>query len=176
MSRGRAPLASLALFAVVASCRNLPEAPAGAPRTPFDWTIGEWRGVRRDGASAEPLAVRVEPILGGAGQLEHLEVTPADGRVYRGFTVQVLDPASRKWERRYVNSTNGEFVPLEGAVDGERSVWRVTAPERTRESRLVSEKFAPDGWRRTMSVSEDGGASWRVLWSDELRRTEAAPR
>jgi hypothetical protein len=174
----RRALALVAALGLAASCRTM--APPGAEESvthgPFDWTLGDWRGVRRDGAdgSAAPLSVRVEPILAGAGQIESLVVEP-NGEVgaYRGFAVQALEPATGRWSRRYVNSTSGRFVPLEGEVDGERSTWTVSAPDRLRESRLVSERVPPDGWRRTMRVSEDGGATWRVLWMDELER--AAP-
>ena len=35
---------------------------------------------------------------------------------------------------------------------------------------LAPTELLPDGlWRRTMSVSEDGGLTWRVLFTDELR-------
>ena len=139
----------------------------------LDWTLGEWRGVRRDGADGSEgrMSVRVEPILGGAGQIEQLEVEH-EGGVYRGFAVQMLDPELGRWVRQYVNSTRGRFVRIEGEVepDGARSVWRSVAPERTRESRLVSERVEPKLWRRTMHVSEDQGQTWRVLWTDELER------
>jgi len=141
----------------------------------LDWTLGEWQGVRRDGADGSEgrMTVRVEPILGGAGLIEQLEVTHDDG-VYRGFAVQVFDPELGRWVRQYVNATRGHFVRIEGEVEdgGARSTWRSVAPERPRESRLVSEWVEPDLWRRTMHVSEDQGQTWRVLWTDELERVD----
>ena len=146
------------------------EATATAAEHAFDWTVGTWHGVRRDGAdgSEASMTMRVEPILGGAGQLRQLEVR-GDG-VYRGLAVQIMDPESGRWTRQYANDVRGRFTLLEGEIRGERSIWRTVSPERKRESRLVSERPAPDRWRRTMSVSEDGGETWRVLWIDELRR------
>jgi hypothetical protein len=167
----RLPLAAATLFVLLASCRSASRTHDDAPG-PFDWTIGEWHGVRRDGDGLEseaPLFVRVEPILAGAGQIEHITVTLEDGASYRGFSVQMPDRALGRWTRQYVNSTSGRFVPQEGEVEGERSVWRGVSPVRTRESRLISVRVPPDGWRRTMAVSEDGGATWRTLFVDELR-------
>ena len=42
----------------------------------------------------------------------------------------------------------------------------------SRESRLISERLGDDRWRRTMSVSQDGGRTWSVLWIDELHRAK----
>ena len=141
----------------------------------LDWTLGIWTGVRRDGAdgSEGALTMRVEPILDGAGHIRHVEVVH-DGGVYRGFAVQVIDPRTGRWQRRYVNAVRARFASLEGETDGDRSVWRSTSPDRSRESRLVSDRLAPDRWRRTMSVSEDGGSTWRVLWTDLLVRAAAS--
>jgi hypothetical protein len=158
-----------------------PVAETGGVTTVFDWTLGRWAGFRRDAASGEeaPMTMTVEPILGGHGQIRRLEVHP-EGGVYRGFAVQVEDDAGR-WERHYVNAVRRRFALLEAAPDdaaaeqdfADSSVWRSVTPGRTRESRLLSERLAPDRWRRTMSVGEDGGKSWRVLWVDELRREDA---
>jgi hypothetical protein len=114
------------------------------------------------------MIMRVDPILAGAGQIRQIEI-PHEGGVYRGFAVQVFDPQLERWVRQYANAVRGRFARLEGEVQGDRSIWRSTSPTRTRESRLVSQRVPPDGWRRTMSISEDGGATWRVLWIDELR-------
>lgn len=151
--------------------------PPVEPEHAFDWTVGEWTGVRRDGAdgSEAPMTMRVETILGGGGQVRELEVTHSGG-VYRGFSVQAFERETGRWVEQYVNGVHGRFVRIEGEVEagGARSVWRVVAPERRRESRRVDERLGDDRWRRTMSVSGDGGATWRVLWIDELERAPPA--
>ena len=141
----------------------------------MDWTLGTWQGVRRSGATgeAEPMVMRVAEILNGAGQTREMEIVDADGGdVYRGFCAQVFDAKRGIWVREYTNESRGRFTELEGETlpgDDSRSVWRVTAP-RTRETELISERPSPDAWVRTMTISEDGGGTWSVLWIDELVR------
>lgn len=169
--RDRSP--TLALITVLMlGVPALSVAQKASPATAFDWTCGTWQGVRIDVASGrrEPMTMRVEPILGGAGQIRHIVVKPGEDAYY-GFAVQVLDAKRSLWVRQYTNAGRGYFSLLEGEVKDERtSVWRGASPGRTRESRLLSERLGPDRWRRTMSVSEDGGATWRDLWIDELER------
>jgi membrane-bound inhibitor of C-type lysozyme len=149
--------------------------PLSAQPDVFDWTVGRWEGVRRDAATGmeEPLRVVVEPILGGTGLLRRIEVDGAQG-IYRGLTVQVYDPASDRWRWSYTSEGRGWFAEYAAeSIDGKRSVWAPAEP-RVRDSRVTVE-LLPDGlWRHTMEVSEDEGASWRVLWVDELRRAGAA--
>ena len=150
--------------------------PASREATPFDWTLGTWQGVRRDGGdgSAVEMTMRVEPILGGHGQLRHLEVRVADG-VYRGFAVQTLDRQRGIWVRYYVNDSRGSFARLETDDPGEKSVWRSATPGRRRASRLLSERVPPHGWRRTMRVADVEAGPWRILWTDELVRIADSP-
>ena len=164
---------AIALAALVAQPPSSIQAPASGPQHALDWQVGEWEGTRRDAGdgSESRMVMRVETILGGAGQTREMEIVH-DGGVYRGFCVQVFDPEREVWVRRYVNDVRRSYASLEGVSEDDRSLWRSTSPGRARESRLVSERPGPGQWRRTMSVSEDGGATWRVLWIDELRRRD----
>ena len=117
------------------------------------------------------MTMRVEPLLAGPGQIRTLEVRSADGGVYRGTAVQQQRDTGR-WFWQYTNSVGRPVARYAGEVEGGRSVWRSISPGRSRESRLVSERM-PDGrWRRSMSISTDGGETWRGLWVDELRQTK----
>jgi len=182
-SESRSPRAARRILLAIIPCAILsmacprpassPESTPGAgPEHDLDWTIGAWAGIRRDGADGTefPMTMTVAPILGGAGQIVTLEVRH-DGGVYRGVEIQAWDKDEGRWVRQYVNSVRGHFVRLNGEVDGARSVWQSISPDGARESRLVSEPAGEGRWRRTMSVSEDGGVSWRILWIDNLRRS-----
>ncbi len=164
-----AVLACLIVF--VAACA----APGPGPETtvtgsPLDWLLGEWHGVRRDGAdgSEAPIHVRVTPILGGAGQAEELEVTLGDS-LYRGFTVRMPADDAGRWIMLYMNSVRPGFVQLDGEIAAGKITWSSRQTDRPRRSRSVIEPMGADGFRRTMFMSEDQGSSWRVLWIDEVR-------
>ena len=146
----------------------------------FDWTVGTWEGVRRDAADGTEakMTMRVEPLIGGGGQLHTLEIVGGDGLSYRGTAVQCVDPNSGRWVWQYTSSPLRPFARYLGPearadeIPAHRSEWYSISPQRTRDSRLLSE-LLPDGrWRRTMSISTDGVETWRNLWIDELRRTE----
>ena len=167
---GGRPAVGLVLLAagLVASMAAASNAPGS-----LDWTLGEWRGVRRDAASGREssMILRVEEILGGAGHRRELEISEDGEVIYHGFAVQVPDDARGVWVREYTNAGRGWFSPLEGTVESETmSVWRGVSPTRKRESKLISERVGGDRWRRTMTISEDGGESWRALWIDDLKR------
>lgn len=133
----------------------------------LDWTLGDWEGVRIDAAdrSEAPMEMTVRAILGGAAQTREMRIVTGSG-FYRGFQVQVRHADTGRWTRQYVNDVRRTFAKLE-SVDATGNVWRSTTPGRSRESRIVCERLEDDGWRRTMSISDDG-VEWRPLWIDEL--------
>jgi hypothetical protein len=138
---------------------------------PLDWCLGKWTGTRRDAATGQAvkLDLRVEPILGGVGQIEHLE-TGQDQASYLGFTVRMPTEKPAKWSMTYWNSKRMDPAHLTGDVEASRSTWRSSAADQTRQSHLLSEQLQSGGWRRTMSISRDRGQSWQILWVDELHR------
>ena len=162
------PFAARSLLAVLAlgACQATPDAGA------FDWCHGTWHGVRRDGASGgeAEMTMRVEPLVGGAGHMRVLEIQSGSGAPYCGVAVQFVDGDGR-WLWQYSNGPGRAFArdlgPLLGR-EGTRVEW-TSASSRRRRSVLVSERRG-EVWRRTMRVSDDDGATWRELWSDELRR------
>jgi hypothetical protein len=161
-------------LALALGCQSTTAAPP-ADDGPFGWCLGHWKGVRRDGTDGTifPMTSKVEPILGGAGQIEQLEVEREGREPYRGVTVQAFDRGAQKWKREYVNEVNGRFVPMEGTLDGSaRSEWRDTSSERTHDFVLTSELLSQGFWRRTMRISEDGGKTWKILWIDDLNRVD----
>jgi len=135
-----------------------------------DWTLGLWQGVRHDAndGSEAPIEIWVEPALGGEGKIEHLAVG-VDDVVYRGLAVESIDPESKDRVRYYINNVRSGIVELRGAVEANRTEWWRVSAETSVESRLISEPITPNGWRRTQSISKDGGVTWTVLWRDELR-------
>lgn len=101
-----ASLVGLLVSLASTSCQG---APPTATDDPFEWTVGLWEGVRRDVANGMEanMIMRVEPLLGGLGQLRTLEIEGATS-VYRGTAVQQLDQDSGQWFWPLI----GKFGPL----------------------------------------------------------------
>lgn len=69
------------------------------------------------------------------------------------------------------NSTRETISRLAGAVDADRSTWTSDDSSAPRHlSRVISERLEKGRWRRSNFVSEDGGETWRLLFTDELER------
>lgn len=143
----------------------------------LEWTLGSWSGTRTGAERGvpEPMLMHVRPMLGGAGQVRELSIQGDPGSdPYEGFCAQVYDSKRKLWVREYSNAFRGKFTELEGALvpggDPHTTLWTVSSPTRTRETRLYSEHPTPDTWIRTMTISRDGGATWSTLWTDELVR------
>jgi len=138
-----------------------------------NWPIGSWSGTRTDGKSEArfPISIKVRKTLGGKAVTEEMEVIHGGG-LYRAFAITTFEVESQRWIMQYVNDATGKFVPMEGAIDGDTSTWRSIAEKRTREAKLVYERPCPAEWRRTQYASDDGGATWFVIFTDELLRVE----
>lgn len=157
-------LLTAVLATAAISCTALP-----APDS-FSWTVGHWHGARSSGEDgrAAPMTVLVEPLGDGSGQVECLRVE-ASGGPYVGFTIRRRDDAGA-WRMVYVNSTEHAFARLDASTYESKTTWSSVSGARLRESRLISERIGENRWRKTQQFSDDGGTSWKVLFTDELER------
>ena len=158
------------MTALVLSGGAVPATAQQAHKTPLDWLLGDWEGIRRDGADGteERLTTTITPILDGKGQMEELKVTQ-EKDTYRGFSVR-MPAKDSTWVNLYVNSVRPGFVQLDGRIEGGKITWTPHTVNPSRLSHSIVEPVGNDGFRRTMYISEDGGKSWRVLWMDEVHR------
>lgn len=150
------------------------DAAAPAPERQLDWSLGSWKGMRKDpdDGSLTPMMLRGTKFLGGNALISEVEVHHRNGTVYRDLGVQALDPETGVWVEQYLELADRRFVRLEADdVSGDHTVWRSVGPDSPRQLQIVTERLATDRWRRTMSTSDDGGETWRVHWIDELDRT-----
>ena len=152
------------IFGIINGCQK-----SSQPTNELNWAVGTWHGTRRaeDDGQAIPMTVRVETVAGG--QIERLQVehTP---KPYIGFTLRSRDPASDQWTMIYANSTRENIGRLSGKLEEKRSTWESITPDHSHGSRFVSEQIDANHWRRVQFVSEDGGKSWKTLFTDELER------
>lgn len=114
------------------------------------------------------MTLRVESILGGAGRVEHLRI-PLPESDYLGYAVEVHDPQWNRPVRQYVNNRRMRFVRLEGSREEGRWIWLSAGENELRRSKLVTE-IRNGLWLRKQYRTTDGGATWQLLWQDELER------
>ena len=112
------------------------------------------------------MTVRVEPLANGQVERLQVDLTP---RPYVGFTVRSRDVAGQ-WTMIYANSTRPTIGRLQGKLESNRSTWESITADKSRGSRFVSEQLDANHWNRTQFVSEDGGKTWRELFTDKLER------
>jgi hypothetical protein len=138
-------------------------------KSDLDWTIGTWHGTRTaaDDGKAVPMTVKVEALA--TGQIERLQIELA-ARPYVGFTVRQPDDHGR-WTMIYANSTRQSIGRLQGRFENNRSTWESSSAAHA--SRFISERLDPNHWRRTQFNSEDGGKTWKLLFTDDLERDTA---
>ena len=138
------------------------------PGDELSWAVGDWHGTRTaaDDGKANSMVVRVESLA--TGQVERLQVE-GTSRPYVGFTLRSRDPASGKWMMIYANSTRPSIGRLDGKLEDKQSTWE-SMKEGVHGSRFVSEQIDAMHWKRTQFVSEDGGKSWKTLFTDDLER------
>jgi hypothetical protein len=165
--------AAIALFLVCVFVPNRSQllAEQGSTVDVLDWTIGSWTGTRRatDGTPDASITLFVHRLPENLGQFEraHVNLRP---RPYVGFAVRTRGPGSGRWVMTYGNSNRDTLASLDGVIEGDVSSWTSANSGTARRSRLVFERPAPDSWRRTQSISDDGGTTWRVLFVDDLIR------
>lgn len=166
--RSRTLLLALPALLTLAACQG-----AGASATSLDWLLGDWSGTRRDtkDGTAAQMSVQVRALADGPGQIERVQVE-GEGQAYVGVAVRVPTATAGQWEMSYVNASRETIARLEGQVAADKATWRSVTPGRTREGRVEVERLGPDRWRRTQWVSEDGGQTWQVLFTDEVRRKQ----
>ena len=158
----------------------------------FDFLLGDWTGEEEtpDASSVdEPVARRIEvrtlSILEGCALVDH--VTVGEGEAQRkAFRVRSFLPSEDRWVQYSLTAGDGEFVRHEGDADGlvaevvAEAVAEVEAGVAAevagvRDEPAVLERMR---WRRTddagvireTAMSEDNGATWRMVSRAELRR------
>lgn len=147
----------------------------GAQKADIDWFVGEWEGVRTsdDDGHEAPIFAQVVKLHDGPGQLERLEIQTDKGP-YVGVAVRVEDK-TRGWLMYYGNSSRRSISTLEGTVEPHRATWISIAADGGRSTKVVLERVDSNEVRRINYTSKNRGKTWRVLFTDVLKRTGSTP-
>jgi hypothetical protein len=157
-------------------------------RHEFDFIFGDWDiHNRKRRNSADPTCEewvefettsRTEPVFGGLSHLERITAGPeAPGGAWEGLTLRQLDPADGRWRIWWASSRRPGHVdpPLVGGFTDGVGVFTGadTLAGTPIELRFTWTNPEPDRARWTQELSWDGGASWRLDWVMDFRRSAA---
>lgn len=153
------------------------------PSHDFDFLFGRWtvkhRKLReRLAGSTEwfefPGTLEVDPILGGAGNIDLNDLDDPAG-FYRATSLRLFDPAENQWSIYWIDERfPGLDKPVVGRFEGRVGQF-FTADQfqgRAILIRFVYENLSSESARWSQAFSPDAGASWEVNWIMEFSREE----
>jgi hypothetical protein len=162
----RAPWSSiLAAVLVATGSAAAQEAPAPAPcaapeHRQFDFWIGTWDV---EDAQGEPAGSnRIEAVHGGCALHESWQ-----GKRLTGSSLSAWDPARGVWHQTWVDGSglvlhlDGGFADGAMRLAGENPTWGREGMVR---QEITWRAESADRVRQTGRLSEDGGATWTVLF------------
>jgi hypothetical protein len=159
-------------------CRSLPADPdASASKqcsSPeyrrLDFWAGDW-DVFDVGGSGRPIAhARVDVILDGCALREVYEQT--DGLTGQSFTI--YDAPRKTWHQSWVTN-RGQLLTIEGDFHGGSLTLQGRQFSSDAREKIVRGVWKPEGEgvRETAHTSDDGGATWRLLFDIRFQRRKA---
>jgi hypothetical protein len=180
-------MASLAVAAPVASGEPVP-APnclAHDGRHDFDARVGDWKVTHR--RLKESLAgshewiefdgtLSLRPVLGGLGNVSD-NVFNMPGGAYRGVSMRAYDPKTGRWATWWLDGRDphGELdPPMKGCFEAGGGSGTFYGEERFKGKlvrvRVIWSNVTASSARWEQAFSADGGKTWEVNWTSELRR------
>jgi len=141
--------------------------PSHAPEArQFDFWIGEWDVTWGEG---ERGTNRIESILNDRVILENFDGNPA--MPFRGMSVSVYSPQRGCWQQTWVDDT-GNYWAFSGGFADRRMTLATDdfVAGQPVKRRMVWYNIAPDSLDWNWERSDDGGATWKVLWALHYRR------
>lgn len=168
MARQLALLFATMALASTASAQQETSPPCSQPEaSQFDFWLGEWElEWGEDGRGRNVITRALEDCV----IVEDFDGTPAIG--LRGRSVSVFDAQSGQWRQTWVDNQGG-YLDFSGAFSNSRMVLMRAAMLDGQQvlQRMVWYDIGDDSLRWNWERSDDGGASWEVLW--EIRYTRA---
>ncbi len=141
--------------------------PCTAPEAAqFDFWLGTWDVSWGEDAHGTN---RVEKILGGCVIQEKFDGRP--GTPLEGMSVSTYNPVTKQWHQTWVDN-QGSYLDFTGSfADGRMALERDTvAGDKAIKQRMVWYNIQPDTLEWNWERSEDGGATWQVMWHIHYRR------
>ncbi len=138
----------------------------------LDFWVGDW-DLTWPGQNGQPEQHgrnRVERELGDCVIHEHFsdEATPP----FQGTSVSVFNTRNGKWQQTWVDN-QGEYLDFVGEFkDGQMVLSREAVGKDGKKfhQRMVFKNIKPDSLDWSWERSDDGGATWKVMWPIHYQR------
>ena len=133
----------------------------------FDFWLGKWE-VYKFGTDTLVGHSHIETIIDGMGLLENYRV--AQGQ-YQGKSLNKYNPAKQQWEQYWIDNS-GLTLHLSGGLQEGKMVLDDTESGDPKKglNRIAWEAQEDGSVRQTWNISQDGGATWTVVFDGEYRR------
>jgi len=170
-------LAAVVLSSCCASAQgNTPQKPCGTPEyRQLDFWVGEW-DLSWPGQHGQPEQHghnRIERELADCVIHEHFsdQASPA----FEGSSVSTFTPALGKWQQTWVDN-QGSYLDFVGEFkDGQMVLSREAVSKDGKEfqQRMVFKNIKTDSLDWSWERSDDGGATWKVMWPIHYQRRKS---
>jgi hypothetical protein len=173
--------AALVVVALFGCGANAGSATMRDPQRDFDFEFGRWNVQIR--ALVDPLSRSsrwieyrgthvVQKVWDGRANLGVLEIDGPKGHV-EGMQLRLYNPRTRRWSMTFASSRNGTLgEPAIGGFTDGRGVFFDKEPMDGQNVlvRSVTADITPNTYRDEISVSKDGGKTWKVYWIADYSR------
>lgn len=159
-------IAALGFGSPLTAQEGRPQACGAAEHRQFDFWVGEWEVV--DSAGSLAGRNRITREMNGCVLRE--EWTSADGG--SGSSFNIYDAAAGRWHQTWVDAS-GTLLMLDGGLESDGVM--VMEGERPANGGIARHRITwtterPDRVRQRWDVTEDGGATWTVVFDGLYRR------
>jgi Protein of unknown function (DUF1579) len=159
-----------------ARAQAAPQKPCSAPEyRQLDFWVGDWdlTWPGQNGQPAQRGRNRIERELGDCVVHEHFsdQAEPP----FQGTSVSTFTPKLGKWQQTWVDN-QGSYLDLTGEFkDGQMVLGReaVGKDDKKIQQRMVFKNIKQDSFDWTWERSEDGGATWKVIWPIHYERRKS---
>ncbi len=153
--------------------------PAGSDG--FDFLLGHWtvrhrRLAKRLAGSTDwiefPGTLDVDPILGGAGDIDRNVLEDPKGR-YLATSLRLFDPHTREWSIYWIDGRGPTVTnPVVGRFDGRIGHFynNDNLGGRPIKVRFIYEDLGASAARWSQAFSPDAGQTWEVNWTMDFTR------
>ena len=133
----------------------------------FDFWLGNW-DVYKYNTDTLVGHSRIESIIDSVGLLENYSV--AKGR-YQGKSLNKYNPVKGRWEQYWIDNSGLTLFLTGGLIAGKMTLDDVGYDTtQIRNNKISWQKIDQDTVRQTWSISNDGGATWSVVFDGEYRK------